>query len=312
MQKFIALKVSNLKIDDLSGLCTETVTYALGHRVGELANARLVTLDTALTAMRARMDINRKSPLTVQIEALDGQRDNIFADLRRSVKTDTQSGIPTTKAAGDTLMQVLKPFWNINTEPMASQTDQIDIFHDHYMANSDAVNAAHSLNLSPVLQNLFTCNNQLKALYAQRFDEEAVIDGPSAVSLKPPVVKAYDAFCLAIEQELDALPTPELQTVFNEMNDMRRKYVGRKPLPLTVKNTTVEPIPLQTYTNLPVTPIPVVHYNNGKETKKLVFTHDFDLAYRNNVDVGEAQCIIHGKGKYAGQYITTFHIARGV
>ena len=313
MQKFVTVKTSKLKIDNLSGLCTETVTYATGQKtvLGNLANARLTTLDTALAAMRARMDINRKSPLTLQIEALDGQRDDAFSILKRSVKTATQNTmVAYVKNAGDALMKVLRPFWNINTEPLASQTDQIDLFREHYEADPDAVAAVTTLNIDGVIHNLFLFNGHLKALYAQRLDEEAAIGGPSAESLKPPVVKAYDAFCLAVEQELDALPTPALQTVFDEMNGMRRKYVGRQPLPLTVENTTVEPIPLQAYTSLPVTPLPIVHCKNGKETKKLVFTRDFDLTYRNNVNVGEAQCIIHGKGKYAGQYITTFHIAR--
>lgn len=313
MQKFVTLRTHALKLDNLSGLCSETVTYASGQKtvLGDLANARLTTLDAALAALRARMDINRKSLLTVQIEEFDGQRDSVFSDLKRSVKTATQStSVAFVKNAGDALMKVLRPFWDINTEPLASQTDQIDLFRERYEADPDAVAAATTLNIDSVVHNLFLFNDHLKALYAQRFDEEAAIEGPSAESLKPPVVKAYDAFCLAVAQELDALPTPALQTVFDEMNGMRRKYVGRQPLPLTVENTTVEPIPLQTYTSLPITPLPIVHCNNGKETKKRVFTRDFDLTYRNNTNVGEAQCIIHGKGKYAGQYITTFHIAR--
>lgn len=312
MQKFVTLRTHALKIDNLSGLCSETVTYASGQKtvLGELATARLTTLDTDLAALRARMDINRKSPLTVQIDAFDKQRDGVFSDLKRVVKAATKSSVAATKAYGDALMQVLRPFWDINEEPLASQTDQIDLFREHYNANPAAGAASTALNLDPVIHNLFLFNDQLRALYAQRFDEEAAIEGPSAESLKTPVVKAYDAFCLAVAQELDALPTPALQTVFDEMNSMRRKYVGRQPIHLTVENTTVEPMSVQVYTGLPVTPLPVVHCNNGKETKKLVFTRDFDLTYRNNENVGEAQCIIHGKGKYAGQYVTTFHIAR--
>jgi hypothetical protein len=37
---------------------------------------------------------------------------------------------------------------------------------------------------------------------------------------------------------------------------------------------------------------------------------DFDVTYRNNIEAGEAQLFVHGKGKYAGKYITTFHIKK--
>jgi hypothetical protein len=63
---------------------------------------------------------------------------------------------------------------------------------------------------------------------------------------------------------------------------------------------------MQPYTGQAITPIPQVFFKT--EDGELHFTVDFYVTYRNNVDVGEAKIIIHGKGKYAGSYTSTFHI----
>jgi hypothetical protein len=44
---------------------------------------------------------------------------------------------------------------------------------------------------------------------------------------------------------------------------------------------------------------------------ELEFTKDYDITYRENVEVGEAALIVHGKGHYTGHYETTFHIVPG-
>jgi hypothetical protein len=93
------------------------------------------------------------------------------------------------------------------------------------------------------------------------------------------------------------------------MNEIRIKYAKAAPVKLTDKNTSVKPIPTQTYTGQAITPIPTVLLKtaNGKE-KELRFTTDFYVTYKNNIQVGEAKLIVHGKGKYGGSYVSTFHI----
>jgi hypothetical protein len=314
MQKFVTVNAYSLSIDDVFGLCSETVTLAVAQAIvlGDLGAARLATLQSALAALKARMGINRKSPLTAQIEALDKLRDGRFSDLRRFVKAATQSTTPATRAEGDALMQVLKPFWNTLDEPLASQTGQIRIFREHYLADAAALTAAGALNLATLIDDLFAGNDQLAALYDQRFAEEALIEGPSAESLKPPVVKSYDAFCDVVVQTLDALPSEAVQVLFNEMNELRRKYVARLPKDLGAgEHTVVEPIATQQYTEKAVTPLPKAYYREeGKPTTELVFAKDFSLTYKNNINVGTAEVTLHGKGAYKGRKTVTFNIAR--
>ncbi|MDR1331016.1 MAG: DUF6261 family protein [Tannerella sp.] len=73
----------------------------------------------------------------------------------------------------------------------------------------------------------------------------------------------------------------------------------------------IEPLELQPYTGKAITPVPAAHYREeGKPTVELVFAKDFFVTYKNNVDVGMADLVIHGKGAYRGQKKTTFAIAR--
>jgi hypothetical protein len=250
------------------------------------------------------------SPLTPAISAEDTKRDGLFAEIKRTSKAASKSTIPATAAAGAKMVEVLKPFWDINAEPMMSQTAQITILSSRYSADPVAVAAVSTLGLTPVMAALFASNTALLNLYNQREQELATAAGPSASSIKTDVVASYDDFCDTVALTLSGLPSANLQVLFNEMNDVRRKYISHLPTPLDEKRTTVEPIPVQSYTGTPVTPLPKVHFRSDDGTVELQFAKDFDVTYRNNTEVGEAKLSIHGKGKYTGRYDTTFHIKR--
>jgi hypothetical protein len=99
-----------------------------------------------------------------------------------------------------------------------------------------------------------------------------------------------------------------LVTLFNKTNDVRKKYSALSPAKINLAGAVTEPLPTHTYTGKAITPIPVLYY----EGKELTFAVDFSLTYKNNVEVGEATVIMHGKGRFNGQHIRKFNIARTV
>jgi hypothetical protein len=312
MAIFISVRADHLSVEDLAGLCRETVDLATGHEtaLGALGATLLNTLRTAAETLAARLRLKHKSPLTAQIETKDKERDGLFSDLKRSVKAASQSHVPAVQSAGATLMATLEPFWNINAKPLMTQTEDIFVLEERYNLDPANAAAAATLGLTPVATALFAVNTALYALYQQRLEEDAVAAGPSATSAKSDALKAYDNFCNVVEQTLNALPTAEMQILFNEMNDARRKYVGKHPTPLNAEHTSADPIRNYAGTGAPITPIPVIRYKTAAESITLLFSKDFDVTYKNNINPGEAQCIVHGKGKYTGQYVTTFHIVQ--
>jgi hypothetical protein len=310
MTRFIALSVSNLRLDDLAGLASETIAVANPQTpaLGAVGTAKLQVLITVNGTFVSLLNKNRASLLTPQIEEKDRERDGLLAEIKRTAKTARKSSVPATAAAGAKLVDFLTPFWNIGKEPMMSQTTQVTLLTERYTADPDAVMAANTLGLSAIIQSLITANTDLFNLYNERLSETGATDGPSASSLKNEVVAAYDGFCASVEITLSALPSDALQLLFNEMNGIRRKYISKVPVPLDETHTSVAPIAEQTRTGRAITPLPRVFVQRAGDLRELVFAQDFTVTYRNNVEVGEAKLLVHGKGKYTGTYATTFHI----
>jgi hypothetical protein len=58
--------------------------------------------------------------------------------------------------------------------------------------------------------------------------------------------------------------------------------------------------------------MPRVRYRKTpEEYVLLVLGKDYNLSYRNNIEEGTAECIIHGKGYYKGSKTVTFVIGGG-
>ncbi|MDR2449170.1 MAG: DUF6261 family protein [Prevotellaceae bacterium] len=314
MKRFISLKVDALKLDNLAGLCDETIAIAVPQTpaLGQLGNVRLNKLIEANKTLMSLLNQQHASALTPKIREADKQRDADFAEIKRTTTTAAKSSIPGIAGAGATLLELLKPFWNISHEPLASQTTQINILMERYNGNPAAGAAAATLGLADVIHRLSAGNAALYLLYNERLEAMAEAEGPSATSVKQTVVAAYNSFCDVMEQTLDALPSDQLQLLFNEMNELRRKYIHHLPKDLGAgDHTVIEPIETQPYTERPITVVPKVHYREeGKPTLNLSLGKDFDVTYKNNINVGMAELTIHGKGAYRGQKTATFNIAR--
>jgi hypothetical protein len=303
--------VSRLRLDDIAGLTSETIAVATlqTSSLGTVALAKLQTLNEKNDIFLNSLHQQRASELTVQINAKDKQRDLLFAEIKRTSKTGQQSSLENIAAAGTKMVDFLTPFWDITKEPMMSQTVQVRQVALRYGADPALANAAYTLGIDVQFQELFVTNNDLQNLYDARLLEMAKVEGPSATSIKTEVVRAYNEFCTAVEITLSATPTDGLQLLFNEMNEIRRKYIAHLPTVLDDAHTSVAPVPDQNYTGRHITPLPRVFYQpDSGELRELIFAEDFTVTYRNNVKVGEAKILVHGKGKYSGRYESVFHI----
>jgi hypothetical protein len=299
-------------LDDLAGLSTETVAKALplSGSLGAIGEAKLQVLQTDTNQLVSLLHKQQGNELTPAIQAEDATRDGLFSDIKRVSKAASKSTLEVNAAAGAKLVEFLKTYWNIGQEPMMSQTVVIKLMIERYLADPALMSAATTVGLIPVFDALMMSNNHLSNLYDQRVDEIVAAEGPSATSVKSDLVISYEEFCDFVKMALSTLPSPGLQTLFGDINEIRRKYVARLPKRLDEKHTVVEPIDMQVYTGKPVTPLPKVHYRADNETVELQFAQDFYVTYRQNIDVGEAKLSVHGKGKYAGRYETSFHIKR--
>jgi hypothetical protein len=304
--------VSNLRLDDLAGLTCESIALVMPQSaaLGTVGLAKLEALVAVNQKFMKAINKNHASPLTPKINELDHQRDAVFSELKRTVTTAAKSSKADIAAAGATLKDELKPFWDISTSSLLNQSAELAVLAQRHNADAAAKTAAETVGAKDLYTELFALSDSLQALYKQRAEETGAEEAPPATSYKSELVTAYDEFCSTVEITLSALPTDALQQVFNEVNDIRRKYISKVPVPLSEAHTSVAPIPAQIYTGKHLTPLPRVFFEHNGEIRELVFAQDFTVTYRNNVEVGEAKLLVHGKGKYTGTYDTTFHIAR--
>ena len=310
MKRFITLNVPRLKLDDLAGLTSETLAVAAVQTsyLGVVGLSKYQTLNSVCTNFLSLLHPQRGSDLTGQIREKDRERDALFAEIRRTAKAAEKSSMTPVAAAGSKIVDFLHPFREICKEPMMSQTAQVKLIAARYGADPTLAQAASTLNLGSRIQAFFNADSALQTLYEARLKESGTLKAPPATGAKAELVAAYNDFCAAVGITLSVTPSANLQLLFNEMNEIRRKYISRLPVPLDEAHTSVAPIPEQKANGRHLTPLPRVFYNSGTDLRELVFAQDFTVTYRNNINVGEARLFIHGKGKYTGRYETTFHI----
>jgi hypothetical protein len=177
------------------------------------------------------------------------------------------------------------------------------------------------------------------------FDDAETIGITAWVKQLETVQNEFDSIFFARNTELSQRPQEKLKDIRNKIDAVYRKitdyidsynvvnsgeyniFIGKLNQAVDYYNehsghhakkdigkgdhAVIEPIETQTYTEKPITPLPVVYYREeGKPTVELVFSKDFTVTYKNNINSGTAELIVHGKGAYKGQKITTFNIAR--
>jgi hypothetical protein len=304
--KLFHLHASNLKLANLAGLSDETlfVVEPQVSLLGDVGIRLTAKLRADNTVMKTEIDKPRSSLLTAPIR----QADDVFAattdDIKRSIKAGSRSTIAVKASAGETLEHFMKPFWNINREPLMSQISMTGEMLSRYTSDPALQQAAQTLAIAELFTMLAPQNAELSNLYNQRLNEYAA-ETPSASDLREIVAEDYNAVCDVIVRAVNAAPVQEpLVTLFNKTNDIRKKYSALSPAKINLAGAVTEPLPSYTHTGKAITPIPMMYY----EGTELVFTVDFSLTYKNNVEVGEATVIMHGKGKFNGQHVRKFNI----
>ena len=306
--KFSHLQANNLKLANLAGLADETlfVVEPQASLLGDTGIKLVSKLRIDANTMKTEIDRPRSSLLTGQIKQANDACDTTLDDIKRSIKTGAKSTITSKASAGEILEHFLKPFWKLNKKPLMSQISMTNEFLARYASDPALQQAAQTLAIDELFTVLAPQNAELSNLYNQRLAEYAA-ETLSATDIKNTVVEDYNAVCDIIVRTANVEPAQgTLVVLFNETDNIRKKYSALLPSKINLADAVTEPIPSQIYTGKAITPIPVLYY----EGKELVFTVDFSLSYKNNVEVGEATVTMHGKGKFNGRHIRKFNIER--
>jgi hypothetical protein len=260
------------------------------------------------------VDAARISDYTQKIAEADQRVDRDLVGLREAIMSATHHFDPDIADAAKSLYNRMKTFGSISKKSYEEETAAVNILladlQGEYAQRVTAIGA------DAWVTELAAAETAFEHLLALRNEESA---GKPQARLKD-VRKELDIVYYQLVERIDANAVIDESGALDEFinllnaeityfNDHTHRH-AKKDLGAG-DHTVVEPISTQTYTGKPVVVIPKVYYReDDKPTVELVFATDFTVTYKNNKEIGTADLIIHGTGKYKGQKTVTFNIAR--
>jgi hypothetical protein len=266
------------------------------------------------------LDQIRKSVLTPVIEEHEKDRDQLFRGFSEAVKSHLHHYDESKREGARKIEVLLEHYGNVTAKSYDEETAAIEDLHRELVKEENAV-ILTALGLAEWEAHLVQASRTFNELLIARYDEVAKRPDLHMKSIRAEVDKVFRAI-LNLLESLVRVNGPdtnkdflaELNAVMKRYKDILAQESGRRSPKKDLgagDHTVVEPVATQSYTGKPVVVIPKVYYReDDKPTVELVFATDFAVTYKNNTEVGTADLIIHGTGKYKGQKNVTFNIAR--
>jgi hypothetical protein len=253
----------------------------------------------------------KRNDLTEKIAEADHRLDRALVALKAQVHALLYSPDTSIAEAAHRVDIMLKNYGHVYDKPYEEQEGDIRAILSQF-ATTYAADMALLSGVSACVTELQNAFTEFQQLLAQRDTHSLQKPEETFPAVRRGIEKVYRQIVTLIDAgaalntspefaELIDKLNPEIERLNNEFHRVRREIAEAQP----------EPISQQQYTGQPVTPTPQVYYLTPHDgTVKLELGKDYNLSYKRNTDVGNAECTIHGKGLYRGSKTVTFIIAR--
>jgi hypothetical protein len=230
---------------------------------------------------------------------------------------------PEVRDAAVHVNNLMLAYGNVTKEDYDAETASIDSFLTHMQSESYA-GAAACLGLCPWLAQLREVNDLFKTYVDDTTQEQIAKPAITMRAARLNSDASLHKIIARIESKINLdgeepfIPfMEEYNTVVTHYNTLVHENYGRRHVRIDISTAVITPIELQQYTGKPVFVIPEVWLRTKHEPEpdkviELVFTQDFTVAYKNNIEPGTATVLIQGIGKYKGEAVATFNIAYSV
>jgi hypothetical protein len=281
--------------------------------VAELLTIFLTPFDELLQTEESLMEYARKSIYTEQIVEADHRLDRDISGMKAVILSGLNHFDPAVVLAAKILDNYLKPFGRIRYKSYEAESAAIQkLVRD--MLNTYAPQVA-ILGLGAWIEEINLAELNFTSIYTTRSVEQADRPQESIRDIRFDLETYYHKMTTVVEADVNLNGPAKCGEFILRLNNRITHYNDEfaHPTRHDIIHAVAVPIPTQKYTGKAVIPIPEVHYvQEGKPTVELVFSVDFTVTYKENVNVGDAELIIHGKGKYKGKKTITFNIERTV
>jgi hypothetical protein len=281
---------------------TAAIVAALGALVAEF--------NSWLAKETALMEWVRKNELTAKIAEADNRMSHALVAIRALVRFHEYSPTPAIAEAAHRVHLMLRNYGYVYTKPYEEQEGDIRTiiaqFTGEYAPDVPTLDmAAQFTELQGAFAEFHDLLSQRDAHSLQKPKETFPVVRRGIENVYHQIVTLVDAGAALNTSPdfaafIDKL-NPEIERLNHEFHHVRRNIAAAQP----------EPIPQQAFTGNPITPTPAVYYVTPHEGAiRLELGRDYNFTYKNNKDVGNAQCTIHGKGLFTGSKTVTFIIVQ--
>ncbi|MDR1270839.1 MAG: DUF6261 family protein [Planctomycetaceae bacterium] len=253
----------------------------------------------------------RKSALTAEIADADHHLDNALVGFAAQVNGARYSSIIAEATAAEHLHIMLKSYGKVISKPYLQEVGAVEAILVHL--TGDLALDVQTVKLTEWIPEIQSALITFISLMEQR--EAQTLNKPeqSFPEVRRGIEDVWHNIVILVDSGAALNTSPEFAMLIDKLNP-EIEYLNKEFHRAKHNIAHAEPAPIkqQPYTGVPCTLVPEVLYPTEKETFRLELGKDFNITYKNNIHVGNAECTIHGKGKYKGHKTVTFIIARGV
>lgn len=294
--------------------------YTFFAALNDLITSSPATLKNALAAYtpdlvallaeeRQNIDWIRRSEYTALIAASDHRIDAALSGLKAQTVAAQHSLHKEIAQAASRIMMMLKNYKDVVRKPYLQELGDIQGILDNL--NGAYATDVKTTNNTGWVTELQAAFDEFKTLYDERNIEETQKPEKTFREVRRAIETVYRQIADVIDANATLNTSPDFAAFIKHINPEIEKlnaqfHHGKHDI------AACQPAPIerQQYTGKPVTPTPDVLFVTSEGTIRLEPGKDFNFAYRNNVDVGNADCIVRGINRYKGSKTVTFVISR--
>jgi hypothetical protein len=255
------------------------------------------------------LDALHGNELSKRLAEADKLVDRYVVGINSVVDAAVHHFDPEVVAAGESIAKRLKALGDIEHKPYEEESAAVKVLiyelHNEYAAKAELI------GLTPWIDKLSDAEEIFESLFKQRNTELAGKTDGNLREINKELIPLYRKMTGRINAALILNSTPALVEFANELNkeiDYANEHGDHRTTKKSIENVLVKPIEPQPATGKPIVYMPELYVEIDGKQVELGFSVDYTLTYRNNANVGIAEIIIHGKGKYKGKKVITFNI----
>lgn len=291
----------------------EKVTRELpeaGADVLEAIGTKLITeLNKWFAIETANLEWMRKSLLTAAITEANSRLDRVLAGLSAQIKVARYSDQPDAVVAAGHLHTMLHNYGDVARKPYLQKIEAVLAIIKHLKGDFNA--DVQTIGAAGWIAKLEDARSKFVNCFEQRETQSLEKPKQGFRETRRELDKIWRQIVFQVNAGVALHFSDEfarfIDTLNPEIEYLNREYHHAKT---DIAAAEPAPIPPQPYTGYPCTPVPEVLFVSKDGTAKLELGKDFGVSYHKNVNVGNAECRIHGKGAYRGKKTVTFIIAR--